>query len=124
MLPRMRDLFTLSCGVRAGWLRDILRERRMAVHFQPIVFVADPGEVFTYECLLRGAGKDGEMVSPRPMFGSPKRSRPKSSGAGWPTTAPNTPTRATSSPDRPARPGPGLRLRLNAERVDTRPKPG
>ncbi len=68
MLPRMRDLFTLSCGVRGGWLRDILREGRMAVHFQPIVSVADPGEVFAYECLLRGVGKDGELVSPGPMF--------------------------------------------------------
>jgi EAL domain-containing protein (putative c-di-GMP-specific phosphodiesterase class I) len=68
MLPRMRDLLTFACGVKEGWLQDILREERVTVHFQPIVSVAEPGEIFAYECLLRGVGRDGELVSPGPMF--------------------------------------------------------
>ena len=73
-LPRMRDLFTFACGVRGGWLQDMLREERVAVHFQPIVSVADPDEVFAYECLLRGVAKGGELVSPGPMFEAARRS--------------------------------------------------
>lgn len=73
MLSRMRDLLTFACGVRGNWLQDMLREERVAVHFQPIVSVADPGEVFAYECLLRGVGKGGELVSPGPMFEAARR---------------------------------------------------
>ncbi len=68
MLPRMRDLLTFACGVKEGWLQDMLREERVTVHFQPIVSVAKPGEIFAYECLLRGVGRDGELVSPGPVF--------------------------------------------------------
>ncbi len=28
MLPRMRDLLTFACGVKEGWLQDMLREER------------------------------------------------------------------------------------------------
>lgn len=46
----------------------MLREERVAVDFQPIVSVAEPNEIFAYECLLRGVGRGGELVSPGPMF--------------------------------------------------------
>lgn len=68
MLPRMRDLFSLACGARGGWLRDMLTEDRLTAHFQPIVLVSNPSEVFAYESLLRGVGGDGGLTAPGPMF--------------------------------------------------------
>ena len=68
MLPRMQDLFTLLSRARGAWLKKILCEDRLAVHFQPIVAVEDPQEVFAYECLLRGIGEGGALVGPEAMF--------------------------------------------------------
>ncbi len=68
MLSRMQDLATLTATVSGGWLLDMMREDRLAVHFQPIVPAADPGAVFAYECLLRGLDREGALVSPGPMF--------------------------------------------------------
>ena len=68
MLSRMQDLATLVATVRGEWLLDMMREDRLAVHFQPIVSVSNPGEVFAYECLLRGLEEEGALVSPGPMF--------------------------------------------------------
>lgn len=68
MLPRMQDLFTLLSRVRGTWLQKTMREDRMTVHFQPIVAVAKPEEIFAYECLLRGVGEGGELIGPGPMF--------------------------------------------------------
>lgn len=67
-LSRMQDLASLVARVRGEWLLGILREERLTVHFQPIVPAAAPGEVFAYECLLRGVGEDGTSISPGPMF--------------------------------------------------------
>lgn len=68
MLPRMQDLATLTAVVKGEWFLDILRESRLAVHFQPIVSAADPDEVFAHECLLRGLDVEGALVSPGTMF--------------------------------------------------------
>ncbi|MCA1718516.1 MAG: EAL domain-containing protein [Actinobacteria bacterium] len=68
VLSRMQDLATLTAVVRDEWLVDILREDRLAVHFQPIVPSADPSQVFSYECLLRGLDSEGAPVSPGTMF--------------------------------------------------------
>ena len=68
MLSRMQDLATLTATVSGGWLLDMLREDRLAVHFQPIVPAADPGAVFAYECFLRGLDREGALVGPGPMF--------------------------------------------------------
>ena len=70
VLPRMQDLATLTAVVRGEWLLDMLREDRLAVHFQPIVSAADPGEVFAYECLLRGLDGEGALVNPEAIFGA------------------------------------------------------
>ena len=44
VIPRMQDLAALTAVVRGEWLLDMLREDRLAVHFQPIVSAADqPG---------------------------------------------------------------------------------
>ncbi len=68
MLSRMQDLATLTAAVRGEWLLDMLREDRLAVHFQPIVSATNPGKVFAYECLLRGLDREGTLVSPGRMF--------------------------------------------------------
>lgn len=73
MLSRVQDLTTLTSLVRGEWLLDMLREDRLTVHFQPIVSVHDPDEVFAYECLLRGLDERGVLVSPRPMFEAARR---------------------------------------------------
>lgn len=68
MLPHMKDLYTLLNCARGTWLKEILREDRLTVHFQPIVAVEDPEEVFAYECLFRGIGEDGALVDAEQMF--------------------------------------------------------
>ncbi len=73
MLSRMEDLATLTAAVRHEWLLDMLREDRLAVHFQPIVSVENPDEVFAYECLLRGLDDRGALVSPKHMFEAARR---------------------------------------------------
>ena len=70
VLPRMQDLFTLLNCARGTWLKKIMREDKLTVHFQPIVPVSDPGEVFAYECLLRGIDEEGALVGPEPIFGA------------------------------------------------------
>ena len=72
-LPRMQDLATLTAVVRGEWLLRMLREDRLAVHFQPIVSATNPEEVFAYECLLRGLDEGGGLVSPGSMFGVARR---------------------------------------------------
>jgi EAL domain-containing protein (putative c-di-GMP-specific phosphodiesterase class I) len=67
-LVRMKDLGTLIAASRGSWLLETLREERLAVHFQPIVSADDAGDVFAYECLLRGIRTDGAMISPARMF--------------------------------------------------------
>lgn len=68
MLSRVQDLATLTATVKGEWLLDIMREDRLAVHFQPILSASDPEQVFAYECLLRGLDEEGALVSPGPMF--------------------------------------------------------
>jgi len=61
-LPRF---FTLS---RAGWLVDMLAEKRVTSHYQPIVHAKDTRQVFAYEALLRGIELDGTLVFPGRML--------------------------------------------------------
>ena len=67
-LVRMQDLGGMIALARGGWLLDTLREDRLTVHFQPIVAADDAGDVFAYECLLRGLRADGTVISPVRMF--------------------------------------------------------
>ncbi|MGI9048709.1 MAG: EAL domain-containing protein [Rubrobacteraceae bacterium] len=47
----------------------MMRERRLTIHFQPIVAAKNPGgDVFAYECLLRGLDTDGGLGNPEIMF--------------------------------------------------------
>lgn len=63
-LLRTQSLLALVAQVRSAWVRDLLREGRLVTHFQPIVPSAAPGELFGYECLMRGLGTDGELIAP------------------------------------------------------------
>lgn len=74
-LPQAADLFEaeslpdFAARVRAVWLIRLLREKRFFSVFQPIVGCGVSSQsIFGYECLLRGKGKSGEVVSPAPML--------------------------------------------------------
>lgn len=70
-LVRARSLQTLCALATGSWLLDLIDDRRLACHFQPIMR-NDGGElsVFAYEALARGRGVDGEIVPPARMFGT------------------------------------------------------
>ena len=89
-LPQVNDLFEtealpdFAARVRSVWLIRLLREKRFYSVFQPILpchsprhlppgasddaAVTEGRTVFAYECLLRGKGADGGVVSPTPML--------------------------------------------------------
>jgi EAL domain-containing protein (putative c-di-GMP-specific phosphodiesterase class I) len=54
---------TLVARAGSRWLREMVVEDRLTVLFHPIVR-AGSGEVFAYECLMRGRDRDGSLVSP------------------------------------------------------------
>jgi EAL domain-containing protein (putative c-di-GMP-specific phosphodiesterase class I) len=69
----LRDCFDVGtlhewlARAQSDWFLSMLRESRFETHFQPIVSVTSPSEIFGYEGLLRG--RHGEnMVSPAPLF--------------------------------------------------------
>jgi EAL domain-containing protein (putative c-di-GMP-specific phosphodiesterase class I) len=53
----------------AAWLAELLEQRRLTCHFQPIVHAAS-GEVFGHECLLRGLSPEGALIGPDRLFGA------------------------------------------------------
>ena len=89
-LPQINDLFEtealpdFAARVRSTWLIRLLREKRFFSVFQPILPCYPPRysprsasddaaateghTIFAYECLLRGKGVNGEVVSPIPML--------------------------------------------------------
>lgn len=50
------------------WLGDLLSEERLEMHFQPILHAESGRDVYAYECLARGIGRDGGMISPGQLF--------------------------------------------------------
>lgn len=67
--PRVGSLPQFLAIARSGWLVDLLAERRLTTHFQPIVHARDTGRVYAHEALMRGRERDGAMVSPGRMMG-------------------------------------------------------
>ncbi|CAN5629506.1 EAL domain-containing protein [soil metagenome] len=68
-LSRMQPLGRLLAAVRGEWLVEMMREERLTTYFQPIVKAANPdGEIFAYECLLRGLDAAGGLVGADVMF--------------------------------------------------------
>ena len=68
-LARMQPLAALVTKVQGEWLVEMIREKRLATHFQPIVCGHDTSKIFAYECLLRGVERDGSLVPPDRMYG-------------------------------------------------------
>ncbi|MBM7118226.1 EAL domain-containing protein [[Archangium] primigenium] len=66
--PRVGSLPQLFTQTRAGWLVDILADKRITSHYQPIVDAEDTRKVYAYEALMRGFERDGSMVSPYKML--------------------------------------------------------
>lgn len=62
------SLSELIGQIRGRWLIDMIREDRLFNVFQPIVRASNPGDVFGYECLLRGEDQNGNTVNPGRIF--------------------------------------------------------
>ncbi|WP_435005696.1 EAL domain-containing protein [Tundrisphaera lichenicola] len=63
-------LSTMIAKIKGDWLVEMIREERMTSHFQPIVRTESPGEVYAYECLLRGLDLEGSLIAPKLMYDS------------------------------------------------------
>ncbi len=74
VVPTVADLLatmslsTLIAKVQERWLVEMIRDRRLTTHFQPIVRADDLSEVYGYECLLRGRKADGSLMAPTAMY--------------------------------------------------------
>jgi EAL domain-containing protein (putative c-di-GMP-specific phosphodiesterase class I) len=66
--PRVGSLQQFATLAQAGWLVDMLEEKRLTTHFQPIVHAQDTRRIFAHEALMRGQEKDGTLVSPGRIF--------------------------------------------------------
>ncbi len=58
------SLHELHMAAQTGWLLDQLDDGRIVSHFQRIVHVGDTSRVFAHEALLRGKGRNGELLEP------------------------------------------------------------
>jgi len=73
--PQLEDfpkVITLYCYItlrNARWLLDMLATGSLTSHFQPIVSAQDTSQVFALESLMRGISPQGQLVSPRQIFG-------------------------------------------------------
>ena len=61
-----RAVGTLLQRTRQRWLADLLSDRRLVSHFQPIVMASSPHHIYGYECLMRGRrpGDDAQLIYP------------------------------------------------------------
>jgi EAL domain-containing protein (putative c-di-GMP-specific phosphodiesterase class I) len=66
--PRVGSLPQLVTMARSGWLVDMLAEKRITSHYQPIVDAKDTRRVYAYEALMRGFEPDGTLVFPGKML--------------------------------------------------------
>ncbi len=67
-IGRVETLETFIARGLGGWLLDLMAQERITTHFQPIWHTATPDRVFAHECLSRGLGADGSLISPGVMF--------------------------------------------------------
>lgn len=72
---QMTTLDTLLGRISGRWLVEMIAQQRLLTHFQPIVSVSDPLEVFAYECLVRGRGGQEELISPWALYDAARRSK-------------------------------------------------
>ncbi|MFA9460505.1 EAL domain-containing protein [Thiohalorhabdus sp. Cl-TMA] len=66
---RVAPLGQWLAAAEAGWLVDMMAEKRLTSHFQPIVEARDPSRIFAFEALLRGLQPDGGVVGGGPIVG-------------------------------------------------------
>jgi EAL domain-containing protein (putative c-di-GMP-specific phosphodiesterase class I) len=67
-LLRSQPLSRLVSRLRGERIEALLRDGRLVVHFQPIVYTDAPQTVFGYECLTRGVDADGAIVPAGRLF--------------------------------------------------------
>jgi EAL domain-containing protein (putative c-di-GMP-specific phosphodiesterase class I) len=58
------SLHELHMASQTGWLLEQFEDGRITSHFQRIVHVGDTSRVFAHEALLRGKGRNGELLEP------------------------------------------------------------
>lgn len=69
----IRDCFDVQtlrewlARAQSGWFLQMMRDDKFEAHFQPIVSVQNPNEIFGYESLLRGVSEQG-LIAPLPLF--------------------------------------------------------
>jgi EAL domain-containing protein (putative c-di-GMP-specific phosphodiesterase class I) len=66
--PRADSLKNFLIFARGKWLAEIMREERLLVHFQPIVYASDTGRVYGHEALARGRSRTGDLIAPMRML--------------------------------------------------------
>ncbi len=66
--PRVEPLARLVTRAQNGWLIDLLEQRRLTSHFQPIALAQSPDTIYGHEALLRGVAPDGTLISPKMLF--------------------------------------------------------
>jgi EAL domain-containing protein (putative c-di-GMP-specific phosphodiesterase class I) len=67
-LMQTQSLDNFLGWIRNQWIVQLVREKRLTTFFQPIVDCHLPHRVFAYECLLRGAQPDGDLIPPELLF--------------------------------------------------------
>lgn len=67
---RVNSLSHLVGHISGRWLVELLVDRRLTTHFQPIVHTSDPERVSAYECLIRGVDDAGKLISPARLYQS------------------------------------------------------
>lgn len=72
-LLQARSLDVMIGRAEGQWLVSLMEEQRLSAHFHPIVAMQGDNETFAHECLLRGRGEDGELISPARLFGAARR---------------------------------------------------
>lgn len=72
-LMHMETLGTVMGRVKSADLALLLQENRLTNFFQPIVHCGNPGEVFGYECLIRGVSPEGDLIFPDVLFEQARR---------------------------------------------------
>lgn len=72
MMSRTKTLQQYWDISHSDFLIDILDRGALTSHFQPVIDIRQKN-LFGYECLARGVGKDGSLVSPGRLFEAARR---------------------------------------------------
>jgi EAL domain-containing protein (putative c-di-GMP-specific phosphodiesterase class I) len=67
-LMQTQTLESMIAWIDGRWLERLIRDGRLITFFQPIVATASPGDIYAYECLLRGTSQDDQLISPDRLY--------------------------------------------------------